>query len=86
MCLFEIPHLYGAKDCLVAIPDGIADTIKADVNFMKEIPHCDEDVQNLCNCIGSENGYVKDYDPYNAVNLYIKLRTEVGHLLKNINP
>ncbi|KAG5875777.1 hypothetical protein JTB14_014307 [Gonioctena quinquepunctata] len=86
MCLFEIPHLYGAKDCLVAIPDGIADTIKADVNFIKEIPYCDENVQNLCNCIVSENGYVKDYDPYNAVNLYIKLRTEVGHLLENNNP
>ena len=43
-----------------------------------------EDVMNLCNCNISENNSVKDDDPYNLVNFYIKLRTEMIHILDNI--
>lgn len=83
MCLFELPQLYGAQNYLVHMPEGVVDIIENDAEFVKRSQNCDSDVANLCNCLIEENGYIKDKDPYNALNLYTKLRVAVNRLLED---
>lgn len=70
--MYQIPSLYGARTYLTRIPDFVLDTITPECVFHKY--PCDKDFYELCNILLIENQLTRKYDPFEAVDLYIRLR------------
>ncbi|XP_031351071.1 uncharacterized protein LOC116176587 [Photinus pyralis] len=77
--MYNLPELYGSEDNLVRVFSASILSCKEECLSLKS--SCDEDVNDLCNIILSELDMSKPHDPYDAVNLYVKLRTEILDLL-----
>lgn len=75
-----MPELYDARDYLHEIADAYALEVCKDHCTFLEYP-CDEDVYHLCNIIMEEQALLKSNDPFNMLDLYIRLRNEINRLL-----
>ncbi|KAF5282230.1 hypothetical protein FQR65_LT14398 [Abscondita terminalis] len=82
--MFELPELYGCSNYLVKIPEYAVNILKTDVEVNTEVIFCDKDVENVCICIRTENGWTKDGNVNSAMFLYANLRNEVLNVLQEI--
>lgn len=76
--MYEMPTLFQTKSYLLEVPTFAIDALATECTILK-FP-CDEDFYRLCNIIMLENGLSHKCDPYDAVELYSRLRT----ILKDI--
>lgn len=78
--MFDAPGLYGAENYLVQIPDTVMNCLEEECTFYGS--SCNEDVKRMCEELISENNLLtSDDDPYEAVRLYINLRTYIYNML-----
>ncbi|KAJ8914125.1 hypothetical protein NQ315_016201 [Exocentrus adspersus] len=84
IAMFELPEHYGYSNYLVKIPTHAINILKADAEVTTEVIFCDTDVESICICIMTENGWTKDGSINNAVSLYGNLRNKILNLLQQI--
>lgn len=78
--MFDAPGLYGAENYLVQIPETVMNCLEEECTFYGSF--CNEDVKRMCEELISENNLLtSDDDPYEAVRLYINLRTYIYNML-----
>lgn len=78
--MYNLPELYGTENFIGKLNDEtITSHCESECWFLTE--PCDKDVFELCIIIMEEMGLVKAQNPYEAVNLYIKLRNNILLLL-----
>lgn len=85
--MFHLPHLWNSRSFLYNVKDEDISVCKDECSFASELI-CDETVFELCHILIEENSLVEindhDHDVYDAVNLYIELKTLFDNLLENI--
>nr|XP_015840129.1 PREDICTED: uncharacterized protein LOC107399007 isoform X1 [Tribolium castaneum]XP_015840130.1 PREDICTED: uncharacterized protein LOC107399007 isoform X2 [Tribolium castaneum] len=79
--MYNMPELYESSDYLLQVPDDEIEVVKNECTFLDKRMPCDKDIFELCNVLIEEGHLEKPSDPYNAVNLYVYLRTQILNLL-----
>lgn len=70
--MYEMPAFYEAQNYLMKLPDFAMEALQSQCVSL-EYP-CDRDVFELCNILLAENDWTKKENPFDAADLYVKLR------------
>lgn len=76
--MFHLPEVYNTKNLLCNVCTRRIENYEEECLFLNT---CDKDVYDLCKIIIAENNLHMPEDPYEAIDLYLKLRTEIIMLL-----
>lgn len=80
--MFYLPHLWNSESYLHNIQDEDISVCEDECSFSSDLI-CDETVLELCQILMQENNLVKTDDVYDAVNVYVELKTLFDKLLEN---
>ncbi|CAH0551685.1 unnamed protein product [Brassicogethes aeneus] len=80
--MFEAPYLYHCENCLVDIPAAVIENLEQECTFHTN--QCDEDMKTLCEELILENNFSCSFsDPYEASQMYIKLKEKVYEIIED---
>ncbi|KAJ8909939.1 hypothetical protein NQ315_005658 [Exocentrus adspersus] len=84
LLMFQAPTLFGVENRLIRIPERTIDCLENECTFYCE--PCSDDIMQLCRNVISENNLLLNEtitNPYDAVRLYIEIRTIIYQLLQS---
>lgn len=75
--MFELPGLYNTKNYICNITLQEIDACEEECLYLADDVACDRDVHELCTIIMNEEGLTSSKNPYDAAELYVKLRNQI---------